>query len=170
MTSKERLTDHSKEQLTDYSLIRLLEEQRSTFTDSYCPLLTAQETALQKAIKLVKEPRESLKRNYSRQRANTILNDIKKCVSPEVFVLCALATTLSALGTGKLGEYVSTIGRWWAGVYHPKGLTTVSEQYGLRISDTPVLVRSAYQGILEDGQHANQSYSGANGPLNDEQC
>jgi hypothetical protein len=69
------------------------------------------------------------------------------------------------LGTAKLGDYVSTIGCWWEGVYHPNGLTMVSERYGMRISKTPALFRGAYQDILEDGQYANQSYSSAEGPL-----
>ncbi|KAI0424617.1 hypothetical protein F5Y09DRAFT_134353 [Xylaria sp. FL1042] len=155
----------AKQQLTDNSLIDLLEKQRSNFTDQYCPLLIAQEAALQKANTLVKAPRESLRRNHSRQKAKAILNSIKKCISPEVFVLCALATTLSVLGTAKLGKYVSTIGRWWEGVYHPKSLTIISERNGMRISKTPALVRGVYQDILEHGQHTNQTYSGAGRPF-----
>lgn len=149
-------------QLTDDSLIDLLEKQRCTFTDQYRPLLTAQETALQKADSIAKEPLESLKRNYSKKKANAILNDIKSCISPEVFVLCALAVNPSALGTAKLGDYVSTIRRWWERTSHPKGLTMVSERYGMRIG--------VYQDILEDGLHANQSDSGMESPVADEQC
>ena len=133
----------SKSQLTDESLINLLENQRRTFTDQYRPLLTAQETALQKANGVVAEPQESLKRNYSKKKANNILNDIKNCISHDVFVLCALVTIPSTLGASKLGDYVSTIGRWWEGVDHPKGLTMVSERYGIRISETPALVRGS---------------------------
>jgi hypothetical protein len=125
----------SKQQLTDKSLIDLLEKQRVTFTDRYLPLRTVQETALRKANELVAKPPEALKRNYSKKKANAILNDIKNCISYDVFVLCALATNLSALGTSKLGNYVSKISLWWEGVHHPKGLTEVSERYGTRISN-----------------------------------
>lgn len=117
-----------------------------------------------KANSLVAEPPESLKRNYSKKKANAILNDIKNCISPEVFVLCALAANPSALGTAKLGDYVSTIGRWWERASHPKGLTMVSERYRIRISKTSALVRGVYQ------QHANQSNPGMESPFNDEQC
>ncbi|KAF8856867.1 hypothetical protein BDZ45DRAFT_745051 [Acephala macrosclerotiorum] len=122
--------------LTNETLIDLLEKQRCTFTDQYRPLLTAQEIAFQKANGLIAEPLESLKRNYSRKKAYHILNDIRNCISHDVFVLCALATNLSALGTSKLLDHVSKIGCWWEGVQHPKGLTMVSERYGMRISKT----------------------------------
>ena len=98
--------------LTDESLIRLLEEQRCTFNDQYRPLLTVQETALQKAIKIAAESSEVMNRNHSKKKANRILNDVKNCISPDVFVLCALATTPSALGSSRLGDYVSAIGTW----------------------------------------------------------
>ena len=126
----------SSKQLTDESLIDLLEKQRRIFTDRYRPLLTAQETALQKANNLVAEPPKFLKRNHSKKKANNILNDIKNCISHDVFVLCALATNLSTLGASKLDDYVSKIGDWWDQVHHPKGLTIVSERYGMRISKT----------------------------------
>lgn len=155
----------SKSQLTDESLIRLLEKERCNFTDRYRPLLTAQEVALQKANSLIAEPPESLKRNYSKKKANNILNDIKNCISYDVFVLCALVANPSALGAAKLGDYVSTVGRWWEGANHPKGLTMVSERYGMTTSKIPALVQGVYQDILKDGQHANQSDSGAEGPL-----
>lgn len=126
----------SKSQLTVELLIDLLEEQRCTFTDRYRPLLTVQATALQKANNLVAEAPEALKRNFAKKRANVVLNDIRNCISHDVFVLCALATNLSSLGTAKLADCVSKIGAWWDGAHHPKGLAIVSEQYRIRISKT----------------------------------
>jgi hypothetical protein len=160
----------SKSQITVESLIDLLEKQRCTFTVRYRPLLTAQATAVQKANSLAKEPLESLKRNYSKKRAHAILNDLKNCISPDVFILCALAANPSALGIAKLGDYVSTIGSWWDRVSHPKGLTMVSERYGMSISKTPTLSRGIYPDSLEDGQYAKQSNSGMESPFNDEHC
>jgi hypothetical protein len=119
----------SNKQLTGESLNKLLEQQRCTFTDQYRPLLTAQATALEKANTLIAESPESLKRNYPRKKANSILNDIKNCIGSDVYVLCALATTASALGTSNLGDYVSSIGSWWQGVQHPRGLTMISERH-----------------------------------------
>ena len=127
---------HVMSRLTNETLIDLLEKQRCTFTDQYRPLLTAQETALQKANGLIAEPLESLKRNHSRKKAYRILIDIRNCISHDVFVLCALATNPSALGTSKLLDHVSKIRCWWEGVQHPEGLTMVSERYGMRISKT----------------------------------
>lgn len=125
----------SKQQLTVQSLIDLLEEQRCAYTDRYLPLRTAQEIALQKANDLVAEPPDALTRNYTKKRAYIILNDIKNCISYDVFILCALATKHSALGNSKPGDYVSKIRLWWEGVHHPRGLTMVSERYGTRISN-----------------------------------
>jgi hypothetical protein len=115
--------------LTVDSLIDLLEKQRCTFTDRYCPLLKAQEIALRKANDLIAEDLGSLSRNYPRKKAHMILNDIKICVSHDVFVLCALATNPSGLGNSKLKNYVPEITIWWARVDHPRGLTTVSVRY-----------------------------------------
>ena len=125
-----------KQQLRDALLIDLLEKHRCTFTDRYHSLITRQETALRKANDLISEPPEAFKRNYVKKRAYTILRDIKNCISHDVFVLCALATSLSALGNSKLGDYVSTIRHWWEGVHHPKGLTIVSERYRIGTSKT----------------------------------
>lgn len=101
----------SKSQLMGKLLISLLEKQRYTFTDQYCPLFTIQEIALKKANNVVVKSLESLKRNHSRKKVNTILNDIKNYISLKVFVLYTLATNPSTLGTAKLGDYISTIGR-----------------------------------------------------------
>ena len=133
----------SKQPLKDESLIELLEQQRRKFTDLYRPLLTAQELAVRKANKLIAEPPEFLKQNHSKKRANNILNDIKNCISIEVYILCALATNHSALGASKLGDYVSKIGIWWEGVHHPRSLAMISQNYLSKISqasprDTPI--------------------------------
>lgn len=128
----------SKPKLTDESLIYLLEKHRRSFTGQYRPLRTAEETALRKANDLVAEPLESLTRNYPRKRAFTILSDIKNCISYDVFVLCALATKVSTLGTSKLGDHVSLVTNWWEGVPHPESLAIVSQRYGTKESKQPV--------------------------------
>jgi hypothetical protein len=127
----------SKPKLTDESLIHLLEKHRLSFTSQYRPLRTAEETALRKANDLVTEPLESLTRNYPRKKAFTILNDIKNCISYDVFVLCALATNVSTLGTSKLGDHVSTVTNWWKGVHHPESLAIISQKYGIKESKQP---------------------------------
>jgi hypothetical protein len=50
------------------------------------------------------------------------LIDIKKYLGDEVYLLCALSTTLSALGYSKLGNFVADISEWWSRVEHPRGL------------------------------------------------
>jgi len=115
-----------KSPLTVEALIALFEEQRCTFTDRYRPLTNTQETALQKANRLISENVESLKQNSNRKKAWRIMNDIEKCISREVFVLCALAVTISALGFSKLGDYRTKIDDWWEGVHHPIGLSEVA--------------------------------------------
>lgn len=115
------------------SLIVLLEEQRCAFSDQYYPLLTAQQAALRKADDLLEESDESLKRNHTRKKASNILKDIRDCISYDVYILCALAIKVSALGSSKLTDYVPKIRIWWGQVEHPKGLTSVSEEYGRNV-------------------------------------
>ena len=118
-----------RQPINDESLIELLEQQRCTFTDRYRPLLTVQDLAVRKTDKVIAGSPELLKRNYSKKKANSILNDIKNCIGDDVYILCALATNHSALGASKLGDYVSKIGVWWEGVHHPRGLTMVSQNW-----------------------------------------
>jgi hypothetical protein len=54
------------------------------------------------------------------------MTNIEKCISHEVIVLCALAVTISALGSSKLVDYHTKIADWWAVVDHPIGLTEVA--------------------------------------------
>ena len=115
-----------RQPINDESLTELLEQQRCTFTDRYRPLLTAQDLAVRKADKVIAESPELLKRNYSKKKANSILNDIKNCIGDNVYILCALAINYLALGALKLGDYVLKIGVWWEGVHHPRGLIMVS--------------------------------------------
>ena len=137
-----------KQPLTDPSLIDLLEKQRCNFTDRYRPLLAAQATALSKANNTLAAAPESLNRNYGKKKANRILTDIKNCVGCDVFILCALATSPSALGSSKLNDYISTIENWWDQVTHPRCLTQISERYQRGPSSKSFLDNTTVDGVF----------------------
>lgn len=99
----------SKQPLTDQALVNLLEKQRCNFTHRYRLLRAAQAIALSKVYNILAAVPESLNRNSGKKKANRILIDIKNCIGNDVFVLCALATSPSSLGSSKLNDYISTV-------------------------------------------------------------
>ncbi|KAF2742026.1 hypothetical protein M011DRAFT_472603, partial [Sporormia fimetaria CBS 119925] len=49
--------------------------------------------------------------------------------SPEVFVLCALSTTPTSLGTLKSSDCVPKLVTWWKTALHPNGLAAALSRH-----------------------------------------
>jgi hypothetical protein len=71
---------------------------------------------------------EVIKKNTLKTRAKTILTDIWRDLDDEVFILCALSTTLTVLGTMKSEIYVLKLKQWWKDVKVPAGLKETAKQ------------------------------------------
>jgi len=125
-------------------LIEQLERERKTFTDQAYPLLTYQKAKIQPYDHLLQESKESLskgsiQRKSRRTRVRTVLQDIYSVFGVEVFFLCTQATTITELGTVTPAGLLPSIGSWWSGVLHPRGLSiaaneTCSHWFGGRIT------------------------------------
>lgn len=109
-------------ELTTVKLLDLLETERRTFSDDYLPFTQKELQAITKYSNLLAQDRTTIRRNIPKTRAHIILSDIWAHNS-EIFVLCALATNPTSLGSLKSQDYLRTLLGWWNGVEHPKGLT-----------------------------------------------
>ncbi|KAF2843882.1 hypothetical protein T440DRAFT_559887 [Plenodomus tracheiphilus IPT5] len=83
-------------------LLDAIEAERASFDDEKVPLLSCHAAALKTAIDLLLEDEVSLEkrskqRRCERLKARTLLVDIYTGVSPEVFMLCIFATTITKL-------------------------------------------------------------------------
>ena len=118
---------------SDESIIRKIETERQKFANGACPLLQGQSDAFDVWCNLMQESATSL-RKCSRQhrsrrlRARTLLGNIFSKLGPEVFLLCALATTISKLAETPREEFVTKLQSWWTEASHPQGLTQIAKE------------------------------------------
>ena len=104
----------SGQELTTLKLLDLLEIERRAFSDDYLPFTQKQLQAITKFSNLLALDRTTIRRNIPKTRAHIILSDIW-VHSSEIFVLCALATNPTSLGSLKLQDYLQTLLGWWNG-------------------------------------------------------
>ncbi|KAF2758960.1 hypothetical protein EJ05DRAFT_499387 [Pseudovirgaria hyperparasitica] len=110
-----------KQLATSDQLRELLEAERARFTDQCVPLSTKQLQSLKRASEVAMVGEVAVQRNTPKKRARTILRELW-ANSPEIFVLCAIATSPSTLGELKASDYLQVLFRWWDDVHHPSGL------------------------------------------------
>lgn len=107
-------------------LIKLVEEQKSSFTEEFRTLTPKEEARRTKADDLISKEPKGL--NDKQRKARTILRNLKLNVGHEVFLLCALATTPTGLGVSQLGDYIGMLSKWWEATDHPDGLRLVASR------------------------------------------
>ncbi|ELR10097.1 hypothetical protein VC83_07571 [Pseudogymnoascus destructans] len=139
-------------------LIKLVEEQKSSFTEEFRTLTPKEETRRTKADDLVSKGPKGL--NDKQRKARTILRNLKLNVGHEVFLLCALATTPTGLGVSQLGDYIGMLSKWWEATDHPGGLRLVaSRKYDEFRPLLPSLDRPAHQPhVLKPQEDREQTY------------
>jgi hypothetical protein len=107
-------------------LIKLVEEQKGSFTEEFRTLTPKEEAKRAKADDLISKEPKNL--NDKQRKARTIFRNFKFNVGNEVFLLCALATTPTGLGVSQLGDYIGRLSKWWAATDHPDGLRLVASR------------------------------------------
>ncbi|PTU17796.1 hypothetical protein P175DRAFT_0378321 [Aspergillus ochraceoroseus IBT 24754] len=118
----------SSPNLTSSELIALCDTTRRSFSDNFIPFTNLQLEKVQKSSTLVRSNRHSIGKNAPKLRAHTVLSELwTHC--PEGFILCALSTYQSRLGTLKSTDFLRDMMEWWQGVEHPGGLSAVLVHY-----------------------------------------
>ena len=128
---RRQLASMVKSTVTAHALIELLERARCDFLDPGRSLSARESASLQKANELLIAPPRS--RNSNRKKTREFLLDVKNCISPDVYILCATAVYPSRLGSSNLDGFVQKISRWWRRVVQPPQLTKISEKHSLRM-------------------------------------
>ena len=100
-----------------------------TFGDQPKPLTVSQQREIQKFIDFLNKDLTKLgtSARYAQLRARPLLRDIYKQLGPEVFILCALGSSITQIG--KLPDDTKLLGRlseWWGLSAHPSGLQQIS--------------------------------------------
>ncbi|KAF2199578.1 hypothetical protein GQ43DRAFT_111652 [Delitschia confertaspora ATCC 74209] len=114
--------------LTSRELISLIEAKRKSFSEEYVPLLDVQLEILREYLAFIALDRNSIQRNHLKKRSHIILNQIWRC-NQEIFVLCALTTNRTRLGSIKETDYISLLLNWWSSVDHPNGLKEIVKRH-----------------------------------------
>jgi len=119
---------------TFQSVVNLLEAELATFSDRLVPLLSYQIQAIQTVYDLLNEDGESIQ-NRSKQRrsevsrARELLIDTYLRIGPEVFLLCTIALSISALAKLKPQQILPELDQWWKSAEHPEGLKSAAEKF-----------------------------------------
>jgi hypothetical protein len=107
-----------------------LENIRATFTEGSSALESSQKRMLEKHIDLLKQDLASSNlgttARFTRSRARERLIDIYNEISPEVFVLCILGTSITELGTAKDDGVIQQLSDWWKSHPHPVVLSELT--------------------------------------------
>ena len=126
----ERAASESDAHSPNEWLIARLDLERQKFDENAQLLQQNQVDAFNKCLDLLQESATSLanrpRQSRSRRlRARTNLTSIFSKIGPEVFLLCALAQSISKLGQKPPDnlDLVAQLQSWWASVSHPRGLT-----------------------------------------------
>jgi hypothetical protein len=117
-----------KSDLSNELFIRQLEIERQKFDDSTLTLAPKHIDAFNNWCDLLHESATSLKRKSKstrsrRLKARDLISDIFSKLGPEVFLLCALATTITPLAGKSHSNLIADLQSWWKNVPHPQGLT-----------------------------------------------
>ncbi|KAH8910550.1 hypothetical protein BR93DRAFT_274356 [Coniochaeta sp. PMI_546] len=118
----------AKALLTTSGLIKLLEDELNTYSSEYYPLHASRLKRIEKCSTLVDADAGEFPTNVPKRRAHSILRDLWT-YAPQVFFLCASATTPTDLGTLKSTDYMSSVVRWWKDVEVPEGLTKTIDNH-----------------------------------------
>jgi len=131
-----------------------LENARKSFTNDPFPLENRQEKAIKKYVLLLSEKRttQSLPSStrYTRDRARQLLIDIYKKIDPDVFILCTLAATITALGSIPANGLILELYTWWLSKSHPAGLSQVTRL---------VCTSNSIDSLVNDPSEVGQSVS-----------
>ena len=118
-----------KANITIDGLIDLLEKRRLAFMSPDRGLFPQEYVSLEKANSLLKSPPPT--RNTNRKKARGFLLELKQSVSPDAYVLCAIAVAPTRLGSSNLNGFVEAVGRWWRDAIPPTQLTKISQEFNL---------------------------------------
>ena len=92
-----------------------LSQKQSGAFDAWCALLRESDVSLAD---------RSRQRRSSRVRARALIISVFLKLGAEVFLLCALSTSISKLADNpKKEDLIHDLQIWWAAVLHPQGLT-----------------------------------------------
>ena len=110
-------------------LIEQLETAKSTFDDETSTLPTHQQNTFSKVYNSLRDPSAISSSQKSRvARVHALLMDAYVQLGSEVFLLCALATTITNLSSVPQRGLITCLRRWWTTTSHPHGLTAVASE------------------------------------------
>lgn len=135
-------------------LIEQLEKELGNFDDETRSLISAQEEKFELCKQLLEEDSATLAaKSYQTQRkrirARSTLGDIFHGLGSEVFVLCALAASVTNLGSLTQRGLIPELRKWWQSTPHPNGLAEVAEELCEKNSIRTLMSSSRKRGISE---------------------